>query len=679
YGGRNGVVHVVDAVTRAELFTQDLETPIDALAFEATGRKLAVGTYDANVVVFDLTTGTRAWDARVGREAITSLRFTGQVLAVPSSDGHVELRSAVDGALVHVLGHDHPSRRAQVAVTRNGGRLLTTDGPYVHVWDPIEGRRLLTYGNDSVTTCAAFDAEGERIVTGSRRGTVLEWRVPARHDPDLWRGTSEQFDAFEYAPDGRIYVAGGVLLRVFDGTTHQEVRNWFGHRSSVHTIRFSADGAYAASGDYAGEVLIWDVAEDRLLHRIQAVRNEGYRAARVAFAADGTVLFTGGTDGVLRKWSVATGELVAEQVVYEGWLSSLVAHEDGGLLVVGDHDGLIRLFDPASLRVQRELAGHKGIATDLAFLPGTRRLVSASWDRTVRIWDTETGETVRTFRALTADSAGMADAYLAVTFLPDATRIAAGSADGSAKLWDVGSGRLVATLRGGQGWMRGARFSPDGERLVTVEGRGIIRRWETRPFRDRLDAIDARADLIRKAEDALVALQTTDADPDAVIEAARAQTGMGPDAHRALIDAAYRARSTPDGLITRAWALFLSRDRARADYDGMLAILDTMRTDAENPRARDPELTTVRMLGAFRRGDARRVVNARGIGDAEGEPTALHAVELAVRSLAHKRLDDAAESKQRLAELEALLREHPALLEARGVRALTAEARKAQR
>jgi WD40 repeat protein len=110
----------------------------------------------------------------------------------------------------------------------------------------------------------------------------------------------------------------------------------------------------------------------------------------------------------------------------------------------------------------------------VAFHPDGRRLASAGWDGTIKVWDTATGGEVRTLR-------GHSDRINDLAYSPDGRRLASAGWDGTARVWEAETGRELVTLRSHSGIVLAAAFSPDGTRLATSGGyrdKGEIKVWD---------------------------------------------------------------------------------------------------------------------------------------------------------------------------------------------------------
>ncbi|HEX7840282.1 MAG TPA: AAA family ATPase [Kofleriaceae bacterium] len=119
----------------------------------------------------------------------------------------------------------------------------------------------------------------------------------------------------------------------------------------------------------------------------------------------------------------------------------------------------------------RDLVGHsKGVCTCVV-TPDGLRVVSASWDETLKVWDLESGRVLATF-------AGYASRVTAYAVTPDGLRVVSGSEDQTLKVWDLESGRTLATLKGHSGWVTACAVTPDGLRVVSASRDQTLRVWD---------------------------------------------------------------------------------------------------------------------------------------------------------------------------------------------------------
>jgi WD40 repeat protein len=109
----------------------------------------------------------------------------------------------------------------------------------------------------------------------------------------------------------------------------------------------------------------------------------------------------------------------------------------------------------------RTLIGHTESVKAVAIAPDGLTAISASWDETLKIWDTETGTEVRTLT-------GHTKSVYAVAIAPDGALAISASSDETLKIWDTETGTEVRTLTGHTGWVTAVAIAPDG--LTAISG-----------------------------------------------------------------------------------------------------------------------------------------------------------------------------------------------------------------
>lgn len=189
---------------------------------------------------------------------------------------------------------------------------------------------------------------------------------------------------------------------------------------------------------------------------------------------------------------------MAEQLVlrgtlegHNGWVTSLATSlENPNMLLSGSRDKSLIIWnltrdEQAYGYPKRSLQGHSHIVSDCVISSDGAYALSASWDKSLRLWELASGNTTRTF-------VGHNNDVLSVSFSADNRQIVSGSRDRTIKLWNtLGDCKFTITEKGHGDWVSCVRFSPNPQNPVIVSAGWdkLVKVWELASCRLQTDHI----------------------------------------------------------------------------------------------------------------------------------------------------------------------------------------------
>jgi len=436
-----------------------------AVAFSPDGRYLASGGIDRTLRLWDRATGNEIRPFYGHEGFVRALAFSpdSQWLLSASEDYNLKLWEVASGRALADF-HGHQSFTSCVAFSPDG-RLVASGGQdqAVKLWS-AERRAPLTFtGHDTAVFGLEFLPDSQRLVSGaglSIRGQLKLWDattgdplIPSFERCPPVRAVALHHDSRRLATAHLDQITGAGTVRVWDLDTGQPVWEQKGQAAWVTDVAYSPDGRWLASAgederELGGEVTLWDAETGR------KIRNFGKHTAGVhgvAVSPDSRWLASGWGDGIVRIWDAKDPDREARELPrHDGQVERVVFLPDGRLASAGGRSaagsgtsgfGEVKIWDLTTRRVVN-LRGHTAIVEGLACSPDGRRLATGSDDRTIKLWDTTTGEEVFTLRGHTAG-------VLCVAFSPDGRRIASGGYDRTVRVWDTGPPASHALVRRG--------------------------------------------------------------------------------------------------------------------------------------------------------------------------------------------------------------------------------------
>ncbi|MDJ0702987.1 MAG: WD40 repeat domain-containing protein [Leptolyngbyaceae cyanobacterium MO_188.B28] len=139
---------------------------------------------------------------------------------------------------------------------------------------------------------------------------------------------------------------------------------------------------------------------------------------------------------------------------------SVALSPDGQTLVSSSADKTIKIWQVETGQVLQTLSGHDDTVRAIALSADGRTLASGSGDNTIKLWNIETGQLIRTL----AEHPGP---VWSVAISPDGQTLISGGEDGTLKIWDLQTGDLLRTIPAHLGRVFSVAIAPDGETIAT--------------------------------------------------------------------------------------------------------------------------------------------------------------------------------------------------------------------
>jgi WD40 repeat protein len=208
------------------------------------------------------------------------------------------------------------------------------------------------------------------------------------------------------------------------------------------------------------------------------------------------------------------------------------------LAAVASDEKTVLLLDAQTHETVARFHGHDKEVHRAGFSPDSRLLATCSLDKSVRLWEVESG-VCRVLR-------GHTDIVFAVAFHPDGARLATGGRDRAVWLWDLKRGEEVARLPGHTSFIWSLAFSPDGATLVSGGGDATVRLWDTAPLKNRFQARRDASALRPEADQLVERLWRQNKDAAAVAAALRANRALSESLRHAALRAVLRRTQPPE-------------------------------------------------------------------------------------------------------------------------------------
>lgn len=391
--------------------------------------------------------------------------------------------------------------RIALGYTRNGAALIdaASGETVLRLGETFKDWTTATLNSDgSLLMTAQMDA-GIRVFDTVTGETVHTFR-PIHHT-DLGHRAAINRDGTRIVQ--LVDLDGGGLI-VWNLDTNDTAFETQLEGESLNCVAFNTSGSEFALGAESGAIVVLDIHDGKELQRFTAPA----KISDLQYTPDDAYLLTGESDGAVRVWDRASGQLLRSITLHDVPTYAVSVHPRGSTVVASFSDGSIAAADIQSGTIIGRLQGHTGIVYDVSYDSTGDRIVTASADGTVRVWDSSAmlvrdtfktnsravrvvdfspdGNTILALpwevsathtylqlfdRASLSEAArfgGFIQGTQVARFSPDGRSIVVGAINKTVYVLDAATGRIEAELLGHKDGIKDVRYSPDGSLILSI-------------------------------------------------------------------------------------------------------------------------------------------------------------------------------------------------------------------
>jgi WD40 repeat protein/tetratricopeptide (TPR) repeat protein len=453
------------------------ESTLTAGAISKDFRRLALGYANGEVRVYDRDQEKQIGESVKYTKAITSLGFSpdGETLGMGSADGTARVFD-VGTAKPHAFVIKHKSPLVSVEVGRHDILLTASEDGIAKTVNAKDGKVMAEIDTGAKIRNAHLGGSGTWLSTILDDSTVRIWECQTGKPAQGVIRTDDGIVDADWGPAGlsMVTASDGPLVfnwRVRDGRRASEGML---HQSPVHVVAYGPNSRRIATGCKDGTLRVWRVDVGAASQGIPTIRTHNAAVRSASFSGDGEGIVSCARDLTAIRWKRGVVHQDGHALPFEAGPVCAVYSPDRSLVVTVTEDGKAILVDGKSgeARGMRDLGAP---ARWVDFNKDGKRFITTAGSKAV-IWSVDGDKPVG--GPIEHPKQGDNELRMA-RFSPDGNLIVTASNDGTARVWDASSRKEIAVLKIHEGPVTTARFSFDGKMLVTAGADGTIVVWDT--------------------------------------------------------------------------------------------------------------------------------------------------------------------------------------------------------
>ncbi|KAG5879662.1 hypothetical protein JTB14_021465 [Gonioctena quinquepunctata] len=372
-------------------------------------------------------------------------------------------------------------------------------------------------GHAEAVISVSFSPDGKHLASGSGDTTVRFWDVNTQTPSFTCKQHSNWVLCIAWSPDSMKLASAckDGKLNIWDPFTGKQLgKTMVGHKQWITSLSWepyhkNPECRLLASSSKDGDVRIWDSV---LCQTVLTISGHTKCVTVVKWGGSG-LIYTASQDRTVKVWRATDGVLCRTLDGHAHWVNTLAlntdyilrigafdpvkdSHKDtsipdkkksqefalkryygvteaiGERLVSGSDDFTLFLWDPEKdKKPLARLTGHQQLVNDVKFSPDGRILASASFDKSIKLWESKTGKFICTLR-------GHVQSVYMVSFSADSRLMVSGSADSTLKLWNLKTKKLEIDLPGHADEIYAVDWSTDGLKVASGGKDKVLRLWQ---------------------------------------------------------------------------------------------------------------------------------------------------------------------------------------------------------